>query len=101
MMAVNLMALMPVMMKEAALTSMKAKVGYYYYCDNIGFDPHFDLRGEDWDELERKAAKSDKKRGEAGHSKDDDSDNSDRPKKKAPAKSKSQSKPAANGKGKR
>jgi len=55
--------------------------------------------GEDWDELERKAAKSDKKRTEGGLGKDDDSDNSDRPKKKAPAKSKS--KPAANGKRKR
>lgn len=57
MMPVNLMALMPVMTKEAALTSMTAKVGCYHYCDNIGFDPHFDPRGEDWDELERKAAK--------------------------------------------
>ncbi|KAI0282167.1 FACT complex subunit SPT16 [Russula aff. rugulosa BPL654] len=57
--------------------------------------------GEDWDELERKAAKSDKKRAEGGHEKADDSDDSDRPKKKAPAKSKPQAKRAANGKGKR
>jgi len=63
----------------------------------------FDLQGEDWDELERKAAKSDKKRTEVDHGKDGDSDDSDRPKKKAPAKSKSrpQAKPAANGRGKR
>ncbi|KAN0124045.1 FACT complex subunit SPT16 [Russula decolorans] len=57
--------------------------------------------GEDWDELERKAAKSDKKRVDGGRGKGDDSDDSDRPKKKAPAKSKSQGKPAANGRGKR
>ena len=74
--------------------------------------------GEDWDELERKAAKckavlissghepalisitADKKRTEGGR-KDDDSDDSDRPKKKAPAKSKAQAKASANGKGKR
>jgi hypothetical protein len=70
--------------------------------------------GEDWDELERKAAKckahliysrhelisptADKKRTEGGR-KDEDSDDSTRPKKKAPAKSKPQAK--ANGKGKR
>ncbi|KAI0048191.1 FACT complex subunit SPT16 [Auriscalpium vulgare] len=53
--------------------------------------------GEDWDELERKAAKSDKKRAEAVVENDSDSD---RPKKKkAPAKSKQSAKP--NGKSKR
>lgn len=75
------------------------------------------LKGEDWDELEKKAAKckanlfpkvqvatncsnftADKKRVEGGRTKDDESDDEDRPKKKAPAKSK---KSAANGKGKR
>jgi hypothetical protein len=72
--------------------------------------------GEDWDELERKAAKckahliaighelisttADKKRAEGGH-KGDESDDSDRPKKKAPAKSKPHAKASANGKGKR
>ncbi|KAJ7197220.1 FACT complex subunit SPT16 [Mycena pura] len=40
--------------------------------------------GEDWDELERKAAKSDQKRveGATGRGGDSDSDNSDKPKKK-------------------
>ncbi|KAI0709021.1 FACT complex subunit SPT16 [Earliella scabrosa] len=52
-----------------------------------------DSDGDDWDELERKAAKDDKKRAETGrgHGSDDDSD---RPKKKAPAKTKAK----ANGK---
>lgn len=81
---------------------------------------HYYFQGEDWDELERKAAKcksnfnlqvstnwtnstADKKRVEGGQGKGDDSDDSDRPKKKAPAKSKSKSqgKPPANGKGRR
>ena len=75
--------------------------------------------GEDWDELERKAAKckahlissghepelistsADKKRAEGGRTKDDESDDSDQPKKKAPAKSKPHAKASANGKGKR
>ncbi len=73
--------------------------------------------GEDWDELERKAAKckahlisnghepelisttADKKRTEVGL-KGDESDDSERPKKKAPAKSKHHPKASANGKGK-
>ncbi|KAI0057097.1 FACT complex subunit SPT16 [Artomyces pyxidatus] len=61
------------------------------------FDDESD--GDDWDELEKKAAKSDKKRAEVG-TKGDDSDDSDRPKKKAAA-SKSKPKPKPNGKGKR
>jgi len=71
--------------------------------DDEGSGSDFDdeSEGEDWDELERKAAKSDKKRVEGDHVNDDNSDVSDRPKKKAPAKSKAQkAKPAANGKGK-
>ncbi|KAG9016211.1 FACT complex subunit spt16 [Tulasnella sp. JGI-2019a] len=41
--------------------------------------------GDDWDELERKAAKSDKKKAEDGRGHASDDDDSDRPKKKAPA----------------
>jgi hypothetical protein len=52
------MSPMPVMMREAALTSMTAKVGTSYCCcDMILAKIRSDLRGEDWDELERKAAK--------------------------------------------
>ncbi|KAJ6500436.1 FACT complex subunit SPT16 [Mycena sanguinolenta] len=55
-----------------------------------------DSEGEDWDELERKAAKSDLKRADAAAKKKDDSDDSDsdRPKKK-----KSSSKPNGKSKG--
>jgi len=70
--------------------------------DDEGSESDFEeSEGEDWDELEKRAAKSDKKRTEGGRVKGDDSDDSDRPKKKAPAKSKSQARSAANGKGKR
>ncbi|TFK55027.1 FACT complex subunit SPT16 [Heliocybe sulcata] len=44
-----------------------------------------DSDGDDWDELERKAAKSDRKRQETGRGHDSD-DSDARPKKKAPAK---------------
>ncbi|KAH7107755.1 FACT complex subunit SPT16 [Auriculariales sp. MPI-PUGE-AT-0066] len=56
--------------------------------------------GEDWDELERRAAKSDKKRHDEKTDKrgGNDSDDSDRPKKKVPAKSSGPSK--SNGAGK-
>jgi hypothetical protein len=53
-----LMAPMPAMMREAVPTlMMKAKVGFFCCCCDIGYDPQFGLQGEDWDELERKAAK--------------------------------------------
>lgn len=58
--------------------------------------------GEDWDELERKAAKSDKKAHEVKKTKDDESDDSGtRRKKKGPPKGKAPGKPPAraNGKG--
>ena len=51
------MAPMPVRMREAVLTSMTAKVGIFCCCCGIGYDSQFGLQGEDWDELERKAAK--------------------------------------------
>ncbi|KAA1474845.1 FACT complex subunit SPT16 [Dentipellis sp. KUC8613] len=53
--------------------------------DDEGSGSDFDdeSEGEDWDELEKKAAKSDKKRVEASRQAGDDSDDSDRPKKKA------------------
>ncbi|KAG8964979.1 FACT complex subunit spt16 [Tulasnella sp. 419] len=44
-----------------------------------------DDSGDDWDELERKAAKSDKKRKESGRGHGSEDEDSDRPKKKAPA----------------
>ncbi|KIP09266.1 hypothetical protein PHLGIDRAFT_103069 [Phlebiopsis gigantea 11061_1 CR5-6] len=68
--------------------------------DDEGSDSGFDdeSEGEDWDELERKAAKSDSKRTEVarGH----ESDDSDRPKKKAPAKASGKTNGKAKGKGK-
>lgn len=51
------MAPMPVKMREAVLTSMKAKVGIFYCCSDIDRDSQFGPQGEDWDELEKKAAK--------------------------------------------
>jgi len=64
--------------------------------DDAGSDDDFDdddeSEGEDWDELEKKAAKSDKKHKERGASVSDDSDNN-RQKKK--------SQPKANGKSRR
>jgi len=62
--------------------------------DDIGSGSEFDEEsdGEDWDELEKKAAKSDKKIRERGASASDDSDGG-RPKKKSQAK--------ANGKSRR
>lgn len=52
------MAPMPVMMKEAVLTlMMKAKVRIFCCRCDIGYDSQSGLQGEDWDELERKAAK--------------------------------------------
>ncbi|KAH9079223.1 FACT complex subunit SPT16 [Lactarius deliciosus] len=49
--------------------------------EGSGSDFDDESEGEDWDELERKAAKSDKKRADGGI-KGDESDDSDRPKKK-------------------
>ena len=55
---VTLMASMPVMTREAGLTlMMKAKVGISHSCCEICADSHVNPQGEDWDELERKAAK--------------------------------------------
>src|SRR5712691_10144530 len=54
---VTLMAPMPVRMREAVLTSMKVKVGIFYCCCDIGYYSQFGLQGEDWDELEKRAAK--------------------------------------------
>lgn len=56
--------------------------------------------GDDWDELERKAAKSDKKRETNGKSAGGSDSESDRPKKKKAA-SKSNGKPAVKAKGRR
>jgi hypothetical protein len=113
------MVLMPVRMREAALTlMMRAKVKCILAAA-LTMCLTWKRSGEDWDELERKAAKckahltssghepelistsADKKRTEGGRNKDDESDDSDRPKKKAPAKSKPHAKASANGKGKR
>ncbi|KAF7338622.1 FACT complex subunit SPT16 [Mycena venus] len=59
-----------------------------------------DSEGEDWDELERKAAKSDLKRADGNKKRDSDDSDSDRPKKKkSPAKS--NGKPNGKSKGKR
>ncbi|EKM55643.1 uncharacterized protein PHACADRAFT_173804 [Phanerochaete carnosa HHB-10118-sp] len=60
--------------------------------EDEGSDSGFDdeSEGDDWDELERKAAKADKKRVEVGRG--HDSDDSDHPKKKAPAKANGKSK---------
>ncbi|KAF8531659.1 FACT complex subunit SPT16 [Gautieria morchelliformis] len=54
--------------------------------------------GDDWDELERKAAKSDKKRETNGKSAADSDSGSDRPKKKQPSKTNGKSVPKAKGK---
>jgi len=72
--------------------------------EGSGSDFDDDSEGDDWDELEKKAAKSDKKRVEAGLQGGNDSDDSDdRPKKKAAKSSKASSKPKpkTNGKGRR
>lgn len=55
--------------------------------------------GDDWDELERKAAKSDNKREANGKPAADSDSGSDRPKKKQP--SKTNGKPVPKAKGKR
>ncbi|CAL1704256.1 unnamed protein product [Somion occarium] len=65
--------------------------------EGSGSDFDEDSEGDDWDELERKAAKSDKKRTEAGLG--HESEDSDRPKKKKAA-PKANGKSAANGKAK-
>ncbi|VDC07164.1 unnamed protein product [Peniophora sp. CBMAI 1063] len=57
-----------------------------------------DSSGDDWDALEAKAQRDDKKNGEPGRRRDDSDD--DRPKKKAPAKGKTNGK-ATNGKARR
>ena len=57
---VTLMAPTLAMTREAALTSMTAKVGISYcYCESVTFATVliFGFQGDDWDELERKAAK--------------------------------------------
>jgi hypothetical protein len=52
------MAPTPAMTREAALTLTTVTVGISYCCYDIAYGSHFEpLQGEDWDELERKAAK--------------------------------------------
>ncbi|KAI0080592.1 FACT complex subunit SPT16 [Panus rudis PR-1116 ss-1] len=66
--------------------------------EGSGSDFDDDSEGDDWDELERKAAKSDKKKVEQGRSYDSDGEDSDRPKKKAAPKANGKSNGKANGK---
>jgi hypothetical protein len=49
------------------------------------FLSHISITGDDWDELERKAAKSDMKRADGTKKRDSDDSDDDRPKKKKPS----------------
>lgn len=76
---------------------MRAKVFTLYSSSQLSFD-HIPL-GDDWDELERKAAKSDKKRELNGNGHNSDADSSERNKKPAakPNGNKTSVKPAKKG----
>ncbi|KAM5539042.1 hypothetical protein V8D89_007265 [Ganoderma adspersum] len=89
---------------DAMESSASSEAGSDYFdgsdaSDDEGSGSDFgseDSEADDWDELERKAAKDDKKRVETGRGQD--SDDSDRPRKKAPAKAKAKAKGKVNGK---